>query len=381
MHFAYPHNLWWLLAVSGIIALAVVAPLRRYAALRRLGIEDARAAGRWRSACKAAVRVSAVLLLGVALLGPCLGERVIPTPPVEGRDLWVLLDVSRSMLAEDVGPNRLERAKLAVKELATRLEGKGGYRLGLIAFAERPVLLCPLTTDFRHFREELSGATLQSVRLRETGTVAGSGSDLQVALERVLSCLPKDTGASAPPTCIDVLLVSDGGDQADAALLQAAEALGQRRVAVHSLGIGDPARDSPIPVRLAGGGRELLRHEGQVVGTRLQEEPLQQIAGKSGGVYLAARTGSVPLEQLVSGLEAKQTRELSVAAEAHVPIHRFQWFLLPAVLLLLMENVLSARGRRAQTQVAPPRRAEWLARLVKPPRSESVSELQTVTRA
>jgi Ca-activated chloride channel homolog len=382
MHYAYPHNFWWLIAVTGVIALAFVALIRRQAALRKLGVESACRSGLVRSLFKTALRVCAVALLGVALLGPCFGERVIPTPPAHGRDLFVLLDVSRSMQAEDAFPSRLEFAKRSVKEIADQLERAGGFRIGLLAFAERPVLLCPLTTDLRHFRDELAGADLQSVRLREQGAAAGSGTELQLALERVLRILPAEKSESEKAcSCLDVLLVSDGGDEANENLLGAAEALGKRRVAVYTLGIGDPARDSPIPVQLARGGRDLLRFQGELVRTRLQEEPLRQIAERSGGDYLAARMGPAPAEQLFSALAAKQTRMLEAATQATAPIHRFQWFLMPAVGLLLFENVVSARGKSVRKEADSPKRARWLARIVPPPRSPAAVDVEYVTRA
>jgi Ca-activated chloride channel family protein len=377
MHIAYPHNVAWLLAVAGLVCLAVLALARRFTALRRLGVQDTRARGRFWSVSKALARCTAAVLIGIAILGPCLGERVLPTPLAQGRDLFVLLDVSRSMLTEDAGPNRLGQAKTIVHELTAALERYGGYRVGLVAFAERPVLLCPLTCDFRHLREELKSADLQSVRLRESRQTAGSGSDLQLALERVLRLLPSKEDAAGSSLCVDVLLISDGGDANDAALHAAAEALKARRVAVHTLGVGDSTKDSPIPVRLASGGRDLLRFEGELVRTRLQEEPLREIATRTGGAYVPAGRG---VGAVLDELTSKETRELRAETQATAPIHRFQWFLLPAVFLLVFENLLGARRKASAPQKAA-RRAAWLTRLVPPPRARVAPKLQPATQA
>src|SRR5207302_10862009 len=103
---------------------------------------------RRRRALKAALFLAAAALLAIALVGPQWGQVIDEPPenPSKGRDVLIVLDVSRSMLAEDVAPSRLARAKADVHDLAVWLERQGGYRVGLVAFADRAALLCPLTT-------------------------------------------------------------------------------------------------------------------------------------------------------------------------------------------------------------------------------------------
>jgi Ca-activated chloride channel family protein len=367
MHWIYPHQAWWLLAVAAFGVFAAWAVARKLRGLRvfRVAGMDA-SGGRGRPLLKLGLRCAAVVLLGLAILGPSWGEQVIPTaPPPRGRDVLIVLDVSRSMLAEDVAPNRLDHAKAGLRLLAQRLERQGGYRIGLIAFADRAALLCPLTTDFRHFFQELNRITLETLRVRRDGPSAGDGTQFHLALTRALHALP----VSAEPASCDVLLVSDGGDELDESARAVVTAFAERKVPVHTVGIGDPARESPIPVKLPNGTRDYLRYQGEQVRVRLQEEPLVQIAKFTGGVYLPARTGPLPLEPLLARWDAQAGRVLEVRGEIREPIHRFEWFLLPSILLLLLDNLVPERGRSAGTG---PRRSPWLVRLVYRPRRPPV---------
>ena len=164
---------------------------------------------------------------------------------------------------------RTRRTEL--RNLADYLERAGGYRIGLISFAERSAVLCPLTSDYRCFAEELAAASLKSLRLR--GHAAwGDGTRISTALDRAGKSIDDDNAAYT-----DVLLVSDGGDMARETL-EAADALARRGITVHTLGLGDSAHGSLIPVRDRLGRPAHLRYRGELVSTQLQEEVLQAIA-------------------------------------------------------------------------------------------------------
>jgi len=370
MQFAYPHNVWWSIAVAGVIWFGLFALYRRRQALRRLQPVGAAATGRrTRSRVRALVRSIAVILIGFTMLGPSWGERTLTPPPAKGRDLYILLDVSRSMLAEDVASNRLERSRKLLQDVAVKLGKRGGWRIGLIAFAERPVLLCPLTTDFRHFQEEIKNASLQSVRMREPEQAPTEGTQLGLALERVLR-LASDQRE------LDVLLASDGGEQGPDEMAAITGQLVERGVRVYGLGVGDPAQGSPIPLRSVDGRRDVVRFQGEVVQTRLAEAPLQHLTQQTKGRYLRDQGDSVT--ELMAEITAKAERELPTAAQITVPVHRFQWFLLPALALLLLESTLGVRLANARDGVRP--RTAWLARLVPPSRMKTAS-LHPATKA
>jgi len=341
MHYAYPQlTPASLLAAAALAGLLALAWLRRRRGLRRLA--DAPTAGplllvsRGRRAVKAALFLAAVGLLAVALLGPQWGQFIDESPqaPSHGRDVLILLDVSRSMLAEDVAPSRLARAKADVRDLAVSLERQGGYRVGLIAFADRATLLCPLTTDYRCFHEELSRASLETLRLR--GDVGGDeGTAIGLALHRAALAVNKQ---AAPYT--DLILISDGGDMEEDTLA-AADELKTLGIPVNAIGLGDPVHMALIPVVGRDGRRNHLEFKGELVRTKLEEEVLRGITERTGGQYVAAGTGFVELDRWFGALVAgKAVRELQSSGRSPTFVHRFQVFLLPAVLLLLLEALL-----------------------------------------
>lgn len=359
MQFAYPQHGWWLLAVAAFVGLAGWGLYRRRVALRRLSPRGARAVGSARAWTKAALRSAAVVLAGVALLGPYWSERTIPAAPVEGRDVLFVLDVSRSMLTQDVRPDRLGRAKAEIHALSLGLKEQGGCRAGLVIFADEARLACPLTTDFNHFDEELKGASLASVRLKkdpESPPAGGKGTEIAHGLERALAALPKES--AGPLTAFEVVLVSDGaGDDLSDRILTAAEKLAKRGAAIHVIGVGDAQNAAPIPNWYP---------SGKAILTRLEEGNLTPIAHKAGGVY--ARSGNEAAAAVLTRLAEQPTRTWTAAGDQHEPIHQFAWFLLPAIVLLVAECLI-ANARVRQEEETPSRSNWWLRRLVPRPQA------------
>lgn len=363
MQFAYLNSNWWLGVAVALAVLALVALWRRRRALRRLTAEPLLLVRRWVPFLRASLLTLAAALLAVVMLGPQWGFTVEDAPPVLGRDVLVVLDVSRSMLAEDVAPNRLARAKADIRDLAAALERAGGFRVGLITFAERAALLCPLTSDYRAFEEELGRASLETLRLRgDSG--ANDGTQLALALRRAERAINPETAKYT-----DVLIVSDGDDMATNTL-EAAEALGKMGVAVDTLGLGDPVKGALIPVRGPDGQVTPLRYRGELVRTRLEEAVLKSIAEKTGGRYLAEGTGYLQLDRAFGAILAeKENRELHATSANRLGVHRFQWFLLPALALLLLELLLVEARRKPSQALARPRYFSWVRR-----RREGVAE-------
>jgi Ca-activated chloride channel family protein len=341
MHYAYPLlTPASLLAAGGLAGLVALVWLRRRRALRRLAekptAEPLLLVSRGRRMVKAGLLLAVAGLLAFALLGPQWG-RVIedePKDPSPGRDVLIVLDVSRSMLARDVAPSRLARAKADIRDLAASLERQGGYRIGLIAFADHASLLCPLTTDYRCFEEELTRASLDTLRLRgDSG--AEEGTAIGVALHRAAQAIPQ---ATAPYT--DIILISDGGDM-EADTMAAADELKDLGVPVHAIGLGDAARGALIPVVGQDGRPGYLEYKGEQVRTKLEEAVLRGIADRTAGQYVGVGTGFVELDHWFGALVAgKAMRDLDTSGRSPRFIHRFQLFLLPAVLLLVGEWLL-----------------------------------------
>jgi Ca-activated chloride channel family protein len=360
MQFAYTQ--WsWLTALAGaVVALALLTLVRKRRALRRLTQQNPDTTpllslSRRQQLARTAMVVLAAALLGVVLLGPQWGYTVLEAPaPANGRDVLFLLDVSRSMLAQDVTPNRLGRAKADIRDLAVGLERAGGHRVGLLTFAERAAVVCPLTFDYRCFEEELGRASLESLRLRgDTG--ADDGTQIGAALLRAAQAIDKRTAAFT-----DVVLVSDGDDMAPATL-DAAQELARLGVVVHTVGLGDPTKPALIPVRGSDGRMTHLRYKGELVHTKLEETVLRAVAEKTGGRYLGVGTAYVALDaELGPILAGKAGRERTPQEQGRVGIHRFTWFLAPAVALLLLEMILGERRNAGGT--ARPRYFGWVRR-------------------
>jgi len=333
------------LPVLGLLAL--LAARRRRRVLARLGQLTTLAAtagkGRIRRWLRALAIFGGLIALVAGVAGPRWGRdsevRLMP-----GRDLMVVSDVSRSMLAEDVRPNRLGRAKTALVELADLVQRRGGHRLGLVVFAAHGKVVCPLTHDYDYFREkveEFDAAHLPAdLRPGLDGPISGTriGEGLQKAVEA------HDARFHGYQ---DILLISDGDDPADdgewAEGAKAARAAGIR---VFTVGVGDPEVGGRIPF-----GEGFLRYEGQEVSSRLQEKPLEEIARRTGAEYVAARKEPLRLGDLFrERIEPGPAREVTDDALS-IRRQRYPWFFGTAFLLLSIAMLIPAvRGRRVERQ-------------------------------
>jgi Ca-activated chloride channel family protein len=336
----------WASFLAGMIAvLAVLALLRRWLALRELALATAAPivllVRRPVQVLKALAITLAAGFLALAVLGPQWGHAPPESPMANGRDVLIILDVSRSMLAEDVTPSRLERAKADILDLAASLERQGGMRIGLIAFADRATLLCPFTSDYRCFEEELRRASVETIRLR--GDVGGDdGTQLGSALRRAASALDHKEAEFT-----DVLVLSDGGDM-ELDTLEATDELARLQVPVYTIGIGDPTHGSPIPIKGPHGTKTYLQYRGETVLTKLEEGVLREVAERTHGRYIGAGVAFLELDQVYARLETERpTREIQAGNRAPLWIHRFQWFLMPAIVLLMVDLLLREARRSA----------------------------------
>ena len=257
----------------------------------------------------------------VALAGPQFGEQYEVVIP-RGSDLYVMIDVSRSMLADDVLPTRLGRAKADVSALVNRLEGE---RIGLIAFAGQAVVKCPLTVDYDSFRRALDELDPNSAP--RGGTAIGDA--IRKALEVFNANADRDQA---------ILLITDGDDQ-DSYPLEAATVAAERQVTVFTVGLGDSERGSRVPLK--GNSTAFTEYEGQQIWSKLDNKLLQEIALKTSGVYIPAGTRAYDLGQLYADhLQGRRGKE----AEGQQRMRRgerYQIFLAIALFALLVEQCLS----------------------------------------
>jgi Ca-activated chloride channel family protein len=285
--------------------------------------------------------------LGLGMAGPRWGaaeEHATAT----GRDLVAVLDLSRSMLAEDALPNRAERGRRALLELADAAGQRGGNRLGLVVFASRAKLLCPLTQDLDHFREVLRDLDVKypPSDTRTAGPKAASGTRIGDGVRLAVGALD-----GRRPGCQDVLLLSDGDDPAgDEEWQLGMRAAQQAGVAVFTVGLGDPAHDSRIPGPDSAG---FLRFKGEEVTTRLQEEPLETLARLTGGRYRPARLDPPRLGEFFGTVIEPRGRLPLDEDAVPLPESRQMWFLAPALPLLLLGLWLGDPPGRAWVDLPP----------------------------
>jgi Ca-activated chloride channel homolog len=283
---------------------------------------------RGRRLVKALCVVAAVACLLVALMRPQWGETEEEVPR-RGRDLVIMLDLSLSMFAEDVQPNRLEYAKGLVRELVEVVRAEGGHRLGLVTFAGRATLETPLTLDYGLFLERLAAA--DPARVRVKGTMIGD------ALRQTVTAF-----GALEPGYTDLVLITDGedhGSMADAA----AQLLADQGVVLYVVGVGDPQTGARIPLEDGNGGHTFLRYDGFEVSTRMRSDLLASMALRGDGVYLAANDGGEPLVRLYTSRIADLPRREIDAHSRPVTAERFQWFALAALILLGAEMALRER--------------------------------------
>ena len=256
--------------------------------------------------------------------------RVTEKTVERSRNVVVAIDVSRSMLAQDVRPNRLERAKADVADLIDSLDGD---RCALVAFRRTGVVICPLTTDHGYLRSALEQLTPESAPRGETDL----GSAIRAALD-ALDPAADDHNA--------IILISDGGDLRGEAL-QNAELAKKRGIPIFTVGIGDPKHGAAIPSE---DGRGEQKFQGQSVKVKLEESALKAIAEASKGRYVPLATAGTA-ETTLGAIYRRFLRQVAAKEqneEAERAAERYQIFLIPGLVLLIAGAMLS-KGRFAKS--------------------------------
>ncbi|MBX9627932.1 MAG: VWA domain-containing protein [Gemmataceae bacterium] len=334
VRFARP-GLLWLLLVLPVLALvdryAVVRRRRAAALIGRPGAvaglrTDPRPGRRWLGLLYPLGWVA--LVLGLA--GPRWGTSDSPGVAV-GRDVVVVIDLSKSMLAQDLSTGsaaRWEAARDAARDLLDHLGRRGGHRVAVVAFAARPKLLVPLTTDTDHARavlDELDGRfPPPECRPGAADTDLASGTRIGAALAAAVAAHdPRFPGSQ------DIVLISDGDDPADdREWAQGADAARAADIPVHTVGVGNAAG-----AEMWGDDGPVHGPDGAAVVTRLNEPLLKQLAAETRGEYLSGRGGVPALGEFYrTRVEPHPSREVSDDAVPQ-PKERYPWFLAPAAAL------------------------------------------------
>ncbi|MFO0727399.1 MAG: VWA domain-containing protein [Myxococcota bacterium] len=359
MRFAEPLGILWALLAPLIIFMEAWLERRRTAALGQAGDlglitemtglgEDR---GRRTRRIEAYLIAAAMVLLSIAMARPQFGART-ELSKARGMDIVIALDLSRSMLAQDVAPSRLERAKIELLSFAKELRGD---RVGLVGFTSVALPLCPLTVDKSALGIQLRSAGPDA--LPRGGTAIADA--IRVSKEMLDRSPYKDSGKA-------IVVVTDGeeheGDP-EAAAKEAKEA----GIDVHVVGVGSAAGE-PIPLPEGGYLKDL---SGQTVISRLDEGMLQKIADAGSGLAaLPGPSGGFDLGPVRGRLAQMEKAELETRT-IRVYEERYRWFLVPALALLAIASLVRPRRR---TEMLPA--AGLLLLLLSPSLSASADPLE-----
>jgi Ca-activated chloride channel family protein len=339
LRFAHPLFLWALAALPFLAALIFHAEKSRRIALDRL------IAVRLQPRLAGSVSVArrrwgyALVLLGLALAVVALARPqwgfTWEEKRQSGRDIMFAIDTSKSMLATDLLPNRLTRAKLAAEDLLNQLEGD---RVGLLAFAGSSFLQAPLTSDF--------GAVRDSLQELDTDIIPRGGTNLAEAIKAAEEAFGKGEGEHR------ALIIFSDGEELEADAIMAARAA-KDRFHIFTVGLGSP-EGSLVPITDGkGGGTEFLRDDqGQYVKSKLDEPRLREVAEAGGGFYVALQNGPAEMQRIVrEGLGKMKERETD-ARFSRVPIERYHWPLAAAIAAIATALLLGERRRVRTARIA-----------------------------
>lgn len=323
--FAHIEHLWWLLAILAMLLAFgmhlhwVKKKINQLSSfkLRGLVLPQFNTKTKW---AHLALFIIMWIFLIFGIANPQIGSKLYEAKR-EGIDLMVAVDVSNSMMAEDIKPNRLERTRMGVEKLIDNLQGD---RLGIVIFAGKAYVQLPLTTDYaaaKLFTNSLS-----------TGSVNSQGTSIGAAIETCLASFDFESESSKA-----IIVVTDGEDHEEDALKLAREAK-KLGVSIYTIGLGS-VQGAPIPIYRNGvqlGYRKDT--QGNTIITKLNEDMLTDIANEGGGKFFRANNGRIGLRNILDEINKLETTELETKVFSDYE-DRFQYFLGAAILFLLIEII------------------------------------------
>ena len=321
--FANPQLLWLLVMVPVMVALFVLVLHLRKRSLRRFGnIETVRALLRdvssWRIYVKFSLFALAYVAAVFAAARPQYGTKLVEEKS-ESIEMMFVVDVSNSMLAEDITPNRLARTRYAIDKLFSQLQQD---RVGVVVFAGEAKVQLPITSDYRmarNFTKRLSPSLVEV-----------QGTDLSDAIDLASLSFSQREGASRA-----MILITDG-EAHDSDALAAAERAGRQGIRIFAIGIGSP-EGKPIKIN-----DEFIKDEkGEMVVSCLNEQLLQQIVSKGNGGYIRATNAEFGLSEIVDEIAKMDKNSTTLEFEEYD--EKFYWLLWIALVLLLLEGLLLDR--------------------------------------
>lgn len=325
-NFASPEYLWLLLLAPAIVVLHWVVSAYTNLKLRRLGnirtlnelMPERSVARGW---IKTSIFALAVALLALAAARPQTGSK-LSSRERDGREIVLVVDVSNSMLAEDVEPSRMDRTRYAITQLVDGMKEDG---IGVVAFADESEVLLPVTGDYR--------MALSKVKQLSPALIAQQGTDVGEAIETAMLSFSNSTHNTKSRVMI---LITDGEDHDDNAL-KAAERAKQMGITICCIGIGTP-EGKPLKID----GKIIEDEEGKMVLTKLNEQLLVDIAETTEGIYTRSRNEDFGLQGIVERLNEIEEAKLSEVVFEEYD-EQYQWFVGAALLLLMLEFLVLSR--------------------------------------
>lgn len=274
----------------------------------------------------------AIFFLTIAVINPQIGSKMTEAKQ-EGIDLMIAIDVSNSMMSEDIKPNRLERARRGVSQLIDKLYGD---RVGIIVFAGDAYVQLPITTDFSAARMFLNTI--------DTDIVPVQGTSIGAAIDMAMESFDFENGAQKA-----IIVISDGEDH-EAAAMDAAKRAAEKDVVIHTIGMGT-VQGGPIPVYNGSHQTGYKKDkQGNTVITRLDEKMLQDISTAANGKFVRASTAQMGINVLLEEIDAMNKAEFGSVSYSEYE-DRFQIFLVIALVLLLIEWIVSERKSKWREKI------------------------------
>lgn len=325
-NFASPEYLWLLLLALAILVLHWAMSAYTSYKLRQIGntrtlnelMPERSVARGW---IKTSILALALALLALAAARPQTGSK-LSSRERDGREIVLVVDVSNSMLAEDVEPSRMDRTRYAITQLVEGMKDDG---IGVVAFADESEVLLPVTSDYK--------MALAKVKQLSPALIAAQGTDVGEAIETAMLSFSSSTHNTKSRVMI---LITDGEDH-DENALKAAERAKAMGLMICCIGIGTP-EGKPLKID----GKIIEDEEGKMVLTKLNEQLLEQIAATTEGIYTRSHNEDFGLKGIVERLnEIEEAKLNEIVFEEYD--EQYQWFVGAALLLLILEFVVMSR--------------------------------------
>ena len=332
LRFENPQYLYWLLIIPVLVAIYVLMrfwsrkQFERFANIKlRHYLVPMFSSARSNTKFVLFNLIIALLIIGAANLQS--GSKMEKVKR-EGIDLFLCVDISNSMHAEDIAPNRLERSKQAINKLISKL---GGDRVGIIVFAGNAYVQLPITTDYAAAKMFLSTV--------DTDLIPTQGTEVGRAIELAIKSFGESESNKA------IIIISDGEDHENGDAVKAAQEAAKRNIKVYTIGMGLD-EGAPIPIYNQYGKKTGYKKdkEGNIIITKLDDNMLRQIAEIGDGIYVRASNSNVGLDKIYEDINKATKSEIEAKVFTDYD-DQFQWFVGAAIILLIIEILLSS-GKR-----------------------------------